>query len=75
MEKATYIKAFFIAIFSFISSLLGVLAVPVILMVLCNVIDYVTGLLACSYRKQNISSYKSIKGIIKKICIHYNNII
>ena len=69
VEKATYIKAFFITIFSFISSLLGVLAVPVILMVLCNVIDYATGIMACSYRKQNISSYKSIKGIIKKVCM------
>lgn len=69
MEKATQIKAIFTAIFAFISSILGVLAIPVILMVLCNVIDYATGLMACSYRKQNISSYKSIKGINKKICM------
>lgn len=67
MEKATYIKAFFTAVFAFLSSLLGALAVPVLLMVGCNTIDYITGLMACHYRAQKISSYKSIKGIMKKI--------
>ena len=38
--KENYIKAFFTTIFAFISSILGVLAVPVILMVVCNIIDY-----------------------------------
>lgn len=69
MEKVTYIKAFFTAVFAFISSLLGVLTVPVFLMVSCNVIDYITGLLACKFREQNISSYKSIRGIVKKVCM------
>lgn len=69
MEQATYIKAVFTAVFAFISSLLGVLAIPVILMVLCNIIDYATGLMASPYRKQDINSYKSIKGIMKKICM------
>lgn len=69
MEQATYIKAVFTAVFAFISSILGVLAIPVILMVLCNIIDYATGLMASPYRKQDINSYKSIKGIMKKICM------
>lgn len=69
MEQATYIKAIFTAIFAFLSSLLGVLAIPVILMVACNIIDYATGLLASPYRKQDINSYKSIRGIMKKICM------
>lgn len=67
MEQATAIKAVFTTVFAFLSSLLGVLAVPVILMVACNVIDYVTGLMASPYRKEDINSYKSIKGIIKKV--------
>lgn len=67
MEQATAIKAVFTAIFAFLSSLLGVLAIPVILMVACNIIDYATGLMASPYRKQDINSYKSIKGIIKKV--------
>lgn len=67
MEQATYIKAIFTAIFAFISSLLGVLAVPVILMVTCNVIDYITGLMASSYRGQQIDSYKGLRGVKKKV--------
>ena len=53
---------------SVLSSLLGILYIPVMLMVLCNIIDYTTGLMAAKYRKDNtISSYKSFKGIAKKV--------
>ena len=38
-------------------------------MVLCNIIDYITGIAAVRYRKQQISSYTSIRGIIKKVCM------
>ena len=69
MEKATKYKAFFTAIFSFLSSIFGILAIPVILMVLCNIIEYITGLLASPYRNEDINSYKSIRGIIKKVCM------
>lgn len=67
MEQATYIKAAFTTVFAFLSSLLGALAIPVILMVLCNIIDYITGLMASPYRKQDINSYRSLKGICKKV--------
>ena len=63
MEQANYIKAIFTAIFAFLSALLGVLAVPVILLVACNLIDYMTGLMASKYRAEDINSYKSIRGI------------
>ena len=69
MEQATAIKAVFTAIFAFISALLGDLAVPVLLMVACSVIDYITGLAASPDRLDGISSYKSIRGIIKKVCM------
>lgn len=70
MEQATAVKAVFTAIFAFLSALLGDLAVPVLLMVACSVIDYITGLGASPYRKDDkISSYKSIRGIIKKVCM------
>lgn len=53
---------------SVLSSLLGILYIPVMLMVCCNIIDYTTGLMAAKYRKENtISSYKSFKGIAKKV--------
>ena len=69
MEHATYIKTGFTAVFAFVSSLLGVLAIPVILMVACNIIDYATGLMASPYRSQDINSYKSVRGIMKKVCM------
>lgn len=67
--KDNYIKAFFTTVFAFISSILGALAVPVILMVACNIIDYATGLMASPYRSEDINSYKSIRGIMKKVCM------
>lgn len=63
------IKAFFTVIMSALMGFLGVLAIPVLLMVGCNVIDYITGLAAAPYREEAINSYKGIKGIIKKICM------
>ena len=67
--KENYIKAFFTAIFALISSVLGVLTVPVLLMVACNVFDYITGLMASTKRSEDINSYKSIRGIMKKVCM------
>lgn len=70
MEQATAIKAIFTAIFAFLSALLGDLALPVILMVTANVVDYISGLAAAKYREDGgISSYKSIHGIVKKVCM------
>lgn len=57
------------AVLSSVMSWLGILAVPVFLLVGCNVIDYVTGLWAAGYRTENINSYKGIRGIIKKVCM------
>lgn len=57
------------AIGTLLASILGVLYIPVLLMVLCNIIDYVTGLIAAKYRGGGISSYKSMKGIFKKVCM------
>lgn len=69
LMRENYIKAFFTGIFALISSVLGVLAVPVLLMVACNVLDYATGLMASTYRSEDINSYKSIRGIMKKVCM------
>jgi len=62
-------KAVFTTIFSALTSLIGVLAIPVLIMVTCNVIDYITGLVASRYRNEPINSYKSFRGIAKKICM------
>lgn len=63
------IKIAITAAISALASWLGILTVPVFLLVGCNLIDYITGLCAAKYRMAGgISSYKSLKGIIKKIC-------
>jgi toxin secretion/phage lysis holin len=62
------IKVIFTTITSVLSAALGILYVPVLLMVACNLIDYVTGLMAAKYRTDGgISSYRSMKGICKKV--------
>ena len=63
------IKGIFTAIFSVLTSLFGVLAVPILLMVGTNVIDYATGLIAAPKRSEDINSYKSMRGIWKKVCM------
>lgn len=66
MEK---LKVIVTAVWSIILSALGILAIPVLLLVACNLIDYLTGLAASKLRNQKIDSYKGIKGIAKKICM------
>lgn len=61
------VKATVIAIFTALSAWLGILAVPVFLLIGCNIIDYGTGLAAAKFRGQKLSSYRSFKGIWKKI--------
>lgn len=64
------LKALIIAALAALMNWMGILAVPVCLMVGCNIIDYITGLCAAKYRSDGgISSYKSIRGITKKVCM------
>lgn len=61
-------QALVAAVSGFLSSVLGILYIPVLLMVSANIIDYVTGLMAAKHREDGtISSYRSIKGIKKKV--------
>lgn len=63
------VKVTVIAVVSALMSWLGILAVPVFLLVGCNLIDYFTGICAAKYRTETINSYKGIRGIIKKVCM------
>lgn len=63
------LKMIFITMWSALLSVLGILAIPVLLLVSCNIIDYVTGIMAAKYREQNVDSYKGIRGIAKKVCM------
>ncbi len=63
-----YIKMVFTALTGILASLLGTLYIPVLLMVACNVIDYITGIWAAGNRPDDgISSYRSMRGIMKKV--------
>lgn len=61
------IKASITAFLATFVGWLGILAVPVLILVVFNIVDYITGLMAAAYRKESITSYKSFRGIAKKI--------
>jgi toxin secretion/phage lysis holin len=63
------LKATFIAVVTGLSAWLGILAIPMMLLVLVNIADYGTGLAAAKYRNQKISSYRGFQGIAKKVCM------
>lgn len=63
------IKTVFVGVFTALSAWLGILAIPVYLLVCCNVIDYGTGLAAARKRGQVINSSVGLNGIIKKVCM------
>lgn len=65
MEKT--IKATIIGAFSALTAWLGVLAIPVYLLVACNIIDYLTGIMAALSRGEKISSEIGFRGIAKKV--------
>ena len=67
MNKVNAAKGVIASIMGVLNSIFGILAIPIVLLVGCNIIDYVTGILASKFRGQEISSYKGIKGITKKI--------
>lgn len=66
--KGKFIQGIITTITGLLSSVLGALYIPVLLMVLSNIIDYITGLMAVKYRQDGgISSYRSMRGICKKV--------
>ena len=64
MQKA---KALLITVWSVLFSWLGILALPVLLLIAGNITDYITGIMASQYRNEQVSSYKGIRGIYKKV--------
>jgi len=56
------------AFFAGLTAWLGTLAIPVYILVGCNMIDYLTGIMASRKRGEKVSSEIGILGILKKIC-------
>ena len=48
-------------------SWLGILAFPVLLLIVGNITDYITGIMASKYRDEQVNSYKGMRGIYKKV--------
>lgn len=61
------VKEISVTVGALLASWLGILYVPMLILIACNIIDYITGLCAAKYRSEAISSYKSFRGIAKKI--------
>ena len=57
------------ALLGMLFSWLGMIAVPFFMLVALQLIDYATGLCAAKYRSESISSYRSLRGIAKKVCM------
>lgn len=62
-----HIKKLIIVFIGLFTSFLGGACVPILIMVCSNILDYITGIIASPYRKQEINSYRGIRGITKKV--------
>lgn len=60
-------KAIAVLVLSALTSWMGVLALPVLVLLCLEVIDYATGIFAARYRNEQVNSYKGLYGIIKKL--------
>ena len=69
MKAIDKVKAAFVAVFAGINGWLGVLAVPFYFLLLTNVLDYGTGIMAAACRGERVTSLKGFKGIAKKVCM------
>lgn len=66
MDAVKIIKGGAAAFFTFLSLWLGSLYIPVLVLCAAMAVDYITGLVSAGYN-EGISSYKGIRGIVKKV--------
>lgn len=64
------IQAILIGVFAGINAWLGNLAIPVYVLLACNVIDYITALIAAPKRGQEIDSLRGFNGLKKKVMMY-----
>ena len=69
MKDINKIKITFITVFTALNGWLGSLATPFYILVLTNIIDYITGIGAAVYRGERVSSETGFHGIAKKVCM------
>lgn len=66
MDKARMIAT---GVLAALAGKLGILAAPVLVLLAVETADYVTGIAAAPFRGQPVSSAKSLKGVVKKLCL------
>lgn len=64
------LQAVLIGVFAGINAWLGNLAIPVYVLLACNIIDYITALIAAPKRGQEIDSLKGFNGLKKKVLMY-----
>lgn len=70
MKKMESIKYTLSAVVGAFFSFFGILAIPLALLIPCNIIDYFTGMTAAKMKGEQITSGKSWTGIVKKITMY-----
>lgn len=70
MDNIKKTQAILIGILAAINSFLGNLAVPVYVLLACNIIDYITALIAAPKRGEEIDSLKGFNGLKKKVLMY-----
>lgn len=70
MEEIKKTQAILIGILAAINGFLGNLAVPVYVLLACNIIDYITALIAAPKRGEQIDSLKGFNGLKKKVLMY-----
>ena len=69
MAAIDKIKLAFITALTAVSGWLGTLAIPFYLLVLTNIVDYITGVYAAHCRGEKVCSDIGFRGIAKKVCM------
>lgn len=63
------LKSILSAVGGVLLGLFGRMSVPIYILIGCNVIDYITGILSAKARGEKVTSYQGVIGIAKKICM------
>lgn len=70
MDNIKKVQAVLIGVLAAVNGFLGNLAVPVYVLLACNIIDYITALIAAPKRGEEIDSLKGFQGLKKKVLMY-----
>jgi toxin secretion/phage lysis holin len=70
MDNIKKVQAVLIGVLAAVNGVLGNLAVPVYVLLACNIIDYITALIAAPKRGEQIDSLKGFNGLKKKVLMY-----